>query len=293
MDTKKLEVLLQTARIGSLKKTAEELNYTQSGLIYMMNTLEEEIGVELLNRTPKGVFLSDAGKRLEPFIRSVIDSEAALMNEVEEISSGRAHKLRIGAYPIFARYYLAEAIGNYRKDYPEDGISILVGTEEDIPEWLENDQVDLAIGEANLMGRGKWTHLVDDIVYAAVPTSFQIEVEDKFHLSDVGDHPVLYSEYNPISRRASNMLKDSVTKIEVSSLDGSALLSMVENQIGIAFLSGLYRYDCPVGVDMYPVDPPVVRQLGIIVRPDRTQQSQILRRFLPYLKNIQFDVIEE
>lgn len=288
VDTKKLDVLLKVARIGSLKKTAEELNYTQSGLIYMMNTLEEEIGVELLSRTPKGVFLSEAGQRLEPFIRDVVQSEQALMDAVEEISQGRAHKLRIGVYPIFARYYLSDVIKKYMDDHPEDGISIHVGTEEDIPLWLENDQVDLAIGESNLVGKGKWIHLVDDAVYAAIPSSFNIEVNEKFKLTDIGDYPVLYSDYNPVSRRVDELIQSDANRIEVTSKDGSALLSMVESQLGIAFLSGLYRYDCPLGVEMYPVDPPVARKLGIILRPDRDQQGPMLRRFIPYLQDIDF-----
>ena len=47
MDTKKLSILLATIQAGSLKKAAEKLNYTQSGLIYLVNSLEEEIGGQL------------------------------------------------------------------------------------------------------------------------------------------------------------------------------------------------------------------------------------------------------
>lgn len=45
MDTKKLELLLAAMNIGSLKKTAEICNYTQSGVIYAINTLEEELQI--------------------------------------------------------------------------------------------------------------------------------------------------------------------------------------------------------------------------------------------------------
>ena len=40
MDTKKLEALLTSARLGSFTKSAQELGYTQSGLTHMMNSLE-------------------------------------------------------------------------------------------------------------------------------------------------------------------------------------------------------------------------------------------------------------
>ena len=45
MDTRKLRVLLDTIKIKSINKAAEELGYTQSGLTYLLNSLEEELGV--------------------------------------------------------------------------------------------------------------------------------------------------------------------------------------------------------------------------------------------------------
>ena len=64
MDTKKIMLLLDVVKIGSLKRAAEALNYTQSGLIYQINSLEQEIGVPLLVRNHRGVSLTAAGAAL-------------------------------------------------------------------------------------------------------------------------------------------------------------------------------------------------------------------------------------
>ena len=78
MDTKKLAVFQEAIKNGSLKKTAEKLNYTQSGLIYMMNSLEDEFGIHLLNRTTKGIELTQEGILLEPYIKKIVDCEEEL-----------------------------------------------------------------------------------------------------------------------------------------------------------------------------------------------------------------------
>ena len=61
MDAKKLQVILNTAKIGSINKAAEKLGYTQSGLTYLINSIEEEIGISLLNRSHMGISLTDEG----------------------------------------------------------------------------------------------------------------------------------------------------------------------------------------------------------------------------------------
>lgn len=64
MDSKKWGALLLAAERGSLSKAADELGYTQSGMTYLINSLEEECGVPLLLRSWDGVRLSPEGEAL-------------------------------------------------------------------------------------------------------------------------------------------------------------------------------------------------------------------------------------
>ena len=99
MDTKKIALLMDVVKIGSLKRAAEALNYTQSGLIYQINSLEQEIGVPLLVRNHKGVSLTQAGKTLEPLFQNLIDNSARLRMEVEAFTQKRGNEIRLGAVP--------------------------------------------------------------------------------------------------------------------------------------------------------------------------------------------------
>ena len=72
MDIKKYEVLLAVVDKGSFIKAASELGYTQSGITYMMNSLEKECGFPLLQRSNKGVILTLEGERQLPEIRQLV-----------------------------------------------------------------------------------------------------------------------------------------------------------------------------------------------------------------------------
>ena len=55
MDSKKLEILMTAADLGSFTKASEVVGYTQSGLTHMMDTLEREVGFPLLQRSHSGI----------------------------------------------------------------------------------------------------------------------------------------------------------------------------------------------------------------------------------------------
>ncbi len=284
MDTKKLSILLATIQAGSLKKAAEKLNYTQSGLIYLVNSLEEEIGLRLLKRNSKGVTLTEAGKALEPMIREIVERESKLNDKIAEICQGGDNKLRIGAYPIYACYCLPAVVKKFRANHPGIEFTIHVGVAEDIEKWLVEDTIDMGITEADGKNADRWTYLFDDETYVAVPANYPFSEEEPITLDELKDYPVLYSVYNPACTAIERLGgSQQLNKITISSTDGSAQLCMVEQGLGVAFLSSLYINECPPTVRMIPLSPPVIRPLGIVVNP-QVRTSGLIREFITHLK---------
>lgn len=287
MDTKKLTILLEAIKVGSLKKAAEKLNYTQSGLIYLMNSLENELGIHLLNRTTKGIQLTQEGEILEPLIRRIVDSEEELMEKISDIQKGGTRKLRIGAYPIYACYCLPGVMKEFLHDYPENEISIRVATSKELPKLLKDDEVDVAIGEMGLVDGVEWTYLMNYEIYAAMPAKLLEETPESVSFDMLKDYPLLFSTYNQISNQIEKLLNHkNQYKINVHSDDGSALLKMVEEGLGIAFMSSLYLNECPETVTMVPLEPPIVRELGVLVK-HKNMDSPLIKNFLSYLQDME------
>lgn len=291
MDTKKLAVFQEAIKNGSLKKTAEKLNYTQSGLIYMMNSLEDEFGIHLLNRTTKGIELTQEGILLEPYIKKIVDCEEELTKVIADIHKEGTKKIRIGAYPIYACHYLPTIMKSFLVDNPENEITIRVATADNLSKMLEEDEVDLAVGEKGLIKNTDWIFLMKYEIYAALPQTIKLADDVEAVTYDLlKDYPLLFSSYNKVSEHVEEMLgtgKEKPYKINVASEDGSALLSMVEEGLGIAFLSSLYLRECPDTVRMLPLDPHITRELGVILKPEKKKSVQI-KKFIEYLQKQQY-----
>jgi len=90
---------------GNLTRAAERLNLSQSALSSQLKQLEEELGVDLFRRSPRGMELSDAGRELLPCIEGVLEAVEKLEAEARALRQGGGVALNIGlnADPAFLR----------------------------------------------------------------------------------------------------------------------------------------------------------------------------------------------
>ena len=87
MDIQKLQALAVIQEAGSFSRAAETLGYSQAGLTYMMNSLENEVGLRLLDRSYSGVRLSETGKALMPKIHRLLQVYDSLNGEIRACRS--------------------------------------------------------------------------------------------------------------------------------------------------------------------------------------------------------------
>lgn len=287
MDTKKLEILLEVIHAGSMKKAAEKFNYTQSGLLYTLNTLERDMGIPLLSRDFKGVSLSQEGEYLLPYIQDVVEAANQLEEAMAQVTEDKFSDLFVGSYPSIARHWLPAVIEEFVESNPNINIHICVGVE-DIPKWLDADIISIAIGERGIVGDNRWIPLQKHEVYVAVPSSEPIASRKRVSLEELASFPVLLSDYNPKSEGNAMLTKWALSRPDVknyniSAPDGSTALSMVGKGLGIAFLSCLYAHECPDSVTMLPLNPPLLRETGIIVRAQKPV-SPLVKAFISFMQ---------
>lgn len=92
-------------REGNLTRAAERLHLSQSALSSQLKQLEEELGVGLFLRTPRGMELSEAGRELIPFVEAVLEAEEKLAQKAQTLRQGGGETLIIGLNtdPAFLR----------------------------------------------------------------------------------------------------------------------------------------------------------------------------------------------
>ena len=171
MDSKKIYALLAAIDCGSLTAAAEKLGYTQSGLTHMMNSLENELGLNLLVRSKSGVHLSPAGQELLPAMRAFSEAADGLEQAADKLRQHSFTTLRLGAYTSVTRQWLPAILAAYRDICPDTEVSISMGDSVGTYEAVRNDELDCAVVsyQPHLCQGLSWTHLRDDELVAILP----------------------------------------------------------------------------------------------------------------------------
>ena len=105
------------ARAGSIRKAAETLAITSTALNRRLLALEEEFGLPIFERLPRGVRLSTAGELLIAHIRSQAADFEKLKSQIADLSGERRGHVAIACSQALLPYFLPEQISRYRASH--------------------------------------------------------------------------------------------------------------------------------------------------------------------------------
>ena len=101
MNIIKYRLLVKAIELGNLTKAASELGYTQSGASHQIKSVEEELGIKILQRDRSGTKLTTEGKLLLPYIREAISCEDKILATANSIIGMQIGSLKVGALPAY------------------------------------------------------------------------------------------------------------------------------------------------------------------------------------------------
>lgn len=281
MDTKKVQALLAALDRGSLTAAASELGYTQSGLTHMMNSLENELGLNLLLRSKSGVRLSPAGQELLPELRALADADDELNLAAERLRQRNCSTLRLGAYSSIARHWVPQILAEYRKVCPDTQVSLIMDGLLELYNAVRNDELDCIMtsyDETLAQGMG-WIPLWEDELVAVLPDNYPLE-EDFLPVECFDDTQFLMPSQGadtyilPIFSASSRKINPHII---TTNLDDESIVSMVEHGLGVSLLSRLVVKGMNYQVKIVPIAPKYFRSLGIIVSEKRMHDKNIRR----------------
>lgn len=287
MDTAKLTVMLETIRLGSIRKAAKRLGYTQAGLIYLLNKLEEEIGFQILERNSNGVFFNEKGRELQPYFNALLAADSSMKSRMAEISDDVRGKVRIGSYPSIAINLLPEIILQFKEHNPNIDIELTIGVT-DLVEKLNQGLLDIALTEEGYSNGHDWTPIWQDEIYCVMRSDSPLAQYSAVPMTLILKEPIIYPSINmknliliKLSELGENIkLKKSITVISV---EGVSVMSLTAAGLGHGFISRLWMPQCPEGVIMRPISPPFFRPTGIVTNPG-VEDNPAVRKFISCIK---------
>jgi DNA-binding transcriptional LysR family regulator len=120
MELRHLRYFVAVANAGHITRAAESLGMQQPPLSQQIRALEEELGVTLFNRHPKGVDLTEAGRLLQADALRLLADAAALQERMSAFVRGERGRVLVGFTSSAAAHsFTPESLRACRKRYPE------------------------------------------------------------------------------------------------------------------------------------------------------------------------------
>jgi len=143
------------ARMRSLTRAAESLHLTHGAISHQIKSLEADFGVRLVERSGRGIRLTDEGERFATRVRAVLSDLGDAVREMAERANPR--QLRVSVMPSFAARWLLPRIGRFFAAHPD--IDLDVSASNALADFRRDD-IDVAIRH----GSGDWPGLVSEYV---------------------------------------------------------------------------------------------------------------------------------
>lgn len=254
MEINKYRLLLKIAEFNNITTAARDMDYTQSAASYAINSLEEELGLKVLQRTHSGTQLTADGSMLLPSIRKVVESEDHVRALVNSITSMQAGDLKIGAFTSAALVCLPRIISRFHEQYPNIRVEIFSGNGSyyDLEHALLIGLVD-CIFICNPLSSGlNYIDLFEDPLHAVLPPAHPYARQsDPITFEQLAEIPFLMPQEgnNTDIMRLCNQFGFN-PHVAFTLPDDFTLLAMAENGLGCTILPNLilrnYRHNAAI-----------------------------------------------
>ncbi len=283
MNIQKYMAFVKVVEMGSFTKAAQSLDYTQSGISRMINDLETEWGVSLFERGRAGISLTSDGLKLLPQLKRICNEHEILMTQIEGLHDMQTGMIRIGTFSSVATHWLPNIIRMFKKDYPKIDFELLLGDYTEIESWVLNGRVDFGFVRLPSKAELETTFLEQDRLLVVIPENHPLANCEKFPINDLLNSPFMLLEKGAKAEISEIFEQRHISpQVNFTTWDDYAIMSMVENGLGISILPELILQRIPHKIIAKELEVPAFRNIGIAFREQKSL-SLASKKFLEYL----------
>lgn len=145
MNIKQMEYFLAIAEEGNISAAAQRLKISQPPLSTQIRLLEEELGVRLMERSSRGIRLTDAGQLLYRRALSIVDMTASTARELKTLAGGLRGILSLGTISSCGVVLLQERMPLFHRRYPGIAFELREANTFELLERLQQGGIELAL----------------------------------------------------------------------------------------------------------------------------------------------------
>ena len=287
------QVFMAVVEQESFQKAAQALKLTPSAISHAVSAMEEELGSMLFVRSRHGVYLTNNGKELFPYIKNVLNSDEYLQQAVAQFNGMQKGLVRLGTFNSACVEWLPSLLKDFERKYPKVRLDIYQGTYDDVYHWLRDGIVDLGFLSSTSVGELAYVPVYEDRLVCVTPKGFQTKHPGYVTIEELREQRFV------IQREGCDAdVNHFLEKYHLSGSGGSRILddmsaiALVMGGYGVCLVPELVIRNIPFPVDVYPLD--VEEKRTIVLASLRSDVfAPAVRRMYDYIiERFQYDAEE-
>jgi DNA-binding transcriptional LysR family regulator len=294
MELRHLRYFAAVAELRNVTQAARRLHVAQPALSRQIQDLEEELGLQLIERSTRGIKLTEAGKFFAAEAGAVLARADEALQAVRALARGEIGELRVGYAPSPTSEVLPRALAAFQKVAPGVRVTLLDLASDDLESALLDERVHLSV-MVKPGSRPQPGILFEEIVRyslrVAVARRHRFARMAKVPLLRLLDEPFAayarteYTEYHEMLESIFANF-DRKPDIAVECDGATSLRAAVESGRGVALVPEVFRSLAGSGVKLRPIEPTPPPMIVGCAYTSSSASTVAAQRFLAIVRSV-------
>jgi len=192
LELRQLRYFKAIAEYGSFSEASLRLRVAQSALSRHTASLEQELGVALFERLPRGVTLTDSGTLLLDRAKDILERVQITRGEVMAKAALPSGEVVIGTTSTTSRILYGPLAERFAKDYPNVRLKFVEGVPYLLLEGLDTDRIDLAVMvDPEASSTLEFAPLVTEQEYLVGPFPSDFSANQPIDITSLASYPLI------------------------------------------------------------------------------------------------------
>jgi len=293
MNLRQLRYFIAVAEELHFGRAAERLHVSQPPITRQIQALEEALGAQLFNRTPRGVELTQAGTLFLDEARTIVERLNQAADRVHRAAEGGLGRIDLAIFGSAILSYIPRVVLEFKRRYPD--VKVVMHTLGKVAqiEALQNRSIDLGFNRMLTPVPGLTIEeLAQEPLFAAVPDPGPHAALSSVALSDLAKEPMLLFPASPTRgfvEKVTGLCHEAGFAPNVAQVvgDGLTAMALVAAGFGVCLVPDSITQISMPGVKYLPIEPSGSNnQVDISCVYREGDKSPILANFLEIAREL-------
>lgn len=249
MTITQLKYVLAVAEHKNFTLAAEKCFVTQPTLSMQIQKIEDELSIQIFDRTKKPIQLTDIGQKIVNQAKNIVNEADRIQDIVEQQKGFIGGEFRLGIIPTIMPTLLPMFLNNFIKKYPKVKLIIEELNTEEIITKLKNGNLDAAIAATPLEDEKiKEIVLYFEPFVAYIPENNAIFQKEEIEIDDLNINDILLLQdghcfRDGILNLCKNRNESGLKSFQIESGSFETLIKLADEGLGTTLLPYLHTLD--------------------------------------------------